>query len=148
MFQTSWHLLHRLSTLHLLNSIMTTGGRFFREPLSRHNHKQVSEVCLHMDQNFPHNRDPLIPSSCFVSWCHNRDRKYSSPFLQHFAVRTSQRYDPASWSSRPLWWNAVIQDICEAKGSWTPWSYSHTQCVCAYMFGYSVLWKGVNQLAF
>lgn len=90
---------------------------FFTVPLSRHNHKQVSEVYSLMYQKFPHNRESLIQSSCFVTWCHNRARKYSVPCLQHLAVRTSQRYDLTSWSSRPLWWNAVIQEICEAKGA-------------------------------
>lgn len=40
-------------------------------------------------------------------------------------------YDPTSWWSWPLWWNAVIQDICEAKGSWTFPTFSpYALCVC------------------
>lgn len=59
----------------------------------------------------------------------------SGNILSHFygilAVRTSQRYDLTSWSSRPPWWNAVIQDICEAKGSWTlPTLFTYTLYVC------------------
>lgn len=108
------------------------GSLFFQS----HYHVTIADrlvrVYPHMCWKFPHNRDSLIQSSCFMSWCHNRARKYSVPFLRHLAVRTSQRYDLTSWSGRPLWWNAVIKDICEAKGSWTlPTSFTYALCVRA-----------------
>lgn len=131
------------------NNETVSGGSVFSQ--SRHHvtiRKQVSEVCLHMGRKFPHDSEPLIQSSCFVSWCHNRVRKYFVSFLQNVAVRTSPRYDLISWSSRPLWWNAVIQDIREAKGSWTLPTLANTHTVCSHAFGWLVVWKGVNELAF
>lgn len=131
-----------LITLQLLSVIMKQWWRLnvFKVPSSRHSPKQVSEVCSHMYWKFPHNRRPLIQSSCFVSWCHKRDRKYPPPFQQHLAVRNSQRYDLTSWSSRPLWWNAVIQEICEVRSAWTlqtlfPYGLCVRMCLAARLCG-------------
>lgn len=91
-------------------------------------------------------REPLIQSICFMTWCHNRARTYSVPFLQHLAVRTSQRYDLTSWSSQPLWLNAVIQDMW-GKGLLNSPDLIRicSVCVCVWLL---VVWKGVNKLAF
>lgn len=105
------------------------------------------EIRIHMCWEIPNNSEPLTQSSCRVLWCHNRVRKYYIPLVTHLAVRTSRRYDLISSSSRPLWWNAVIQDICEAKGSWT------LQTLVAYtplvsQFGRLAVWKGVIEMTF
>lgn len=66
-------------------------------------------------------------------------RKYSAPSLWRSAVRTrtppDKRYDPTSWWSRPLWWNAVIQDIMWGKGlsNCPDPLHLHTVCACVHV---------------
>ncbi len=78
--------------VHEFNNENCKEGSLF---LQRHYHVTITNRLVRSARTcarkFPHNREPLIQSSCFVSWCHNRARKYSVPFLWHLAVRTSQR---------------------------------------------------------
>lgn len=94
---------------------------FYTELRSYHDQKIGLCVLLaHVHEKFhPIDTYPLTQRSSSVSRCYNRARKYSVSFLLPLSVRTSLRYDLTSWSSWPLWWNAVIQDMWEAKGSWT-----------------------------